>query len=107
MYSYIVIEGDKIVSAWQTLWDSYIEDPDNPERKCVRVTDEEYAEMHTHLEDYIYTGKKYKEKTAAQKKVVQDQRKALQEKRGDTEGLQQRVVELEATVAELKKSVKK
>ena len=105
MYSYIVIEGDKIISAWQTLWDSYIEDPDNQERKCIRVTDEEYAEMHTHLENYTYTDEKFKEKTVAQKKEIQDQRKALQEKMGDVSGLQQRIVELEATVAELKRKL--
>lgn len=95
MYSYIVTEGERIVGAWQTEWDSYHDDVDNPHRKIVRISDDEYAQMYTRLEEFSYKGK-LKEKTLFQKSEI------LEEKHKPS-----KIEELEVRIANLEKKVNK
>jgi len=97
MFSYIAVEGSRIVTAWQTEWDSYAVDLSLPDRQVVLITDEEYEKIHKHLENYTYSGKDVKEKITDEKKAIKDQQKEWQ-KNNTLAGLQAQVAELKSQI---------
>ncbi len=53
-YSYLIIKGEHIIGGWQTEWDSYSDDPDNPDRKTVRVPDDDFDRIKDEMELHRY-----------------------------------------------------
>jgi hypothetical protein len=94
MFSYIVVEDGRIVTAWQTTWDSYTTDPTEPARQTIRVSDEEYDKMKGRLEEFHHQDNAFHEKNNTEKQAIKNAKQTWREK-NTVEGLQKRIEELE------------
>lgn len=98
MYSFIITQGDRIIQAWQTEWNSYVEDLDDKTRITRLISDEDYDMIIKNLAEYAYKNGKIVKKSALEI--------STQSQPSEVDQLKEKVETLEKEVSELKKNAK-